>query len=241
MDTEPREYRHADEMPASHRAAERIVPQVLALVGPVRSVVDLGGGDGGWLRVFQASGVEQIRLIDAPEVAPHLVIDRRCFVAADLRSELPPARRFDLAVCLECAEHLPAARAQPLVDWLTQSADLVLFSAAIPGQDGKGHVNTRLPSYWRDLFRARGFQRHDLLRPRILGDEAVPWWYRQNLFLFTADGAGRRFAPSSFVPEDFLLVHESAFAGARGLRQLLREVPSALRDAIRRRTAWRDG
>jgi hypothetical protein len=53
---------------------------------------------------------------------------------------------------LECAEHLPAHRAAPLVEWLTKSAPIVVFSAAIPGQGGKGHINEQPPDYWNDLF-----------------------------------------------------------------------------------------
>jgi hypothetical protein len=116
MEQDPQFYRHLDEMSASHSSAERIIPVILGITGPLRSVVDLGGGDGGWLRVFQQHGVEEVLLIDCPEVTPHLVIDRRFLQPCNLVRELPTPRRFDLAVCLECAEHLPPHRAKPLVE-----------------------------------------------------------------------------------------------------------------------------
>jgi hypothetical protein len=208
MNPDPIAYPHRDEMPGSHRAAERVVPTILAITGPVRSVVDVGGGDGGWLRVFQQHGVEEVLLIDCPEVEPHLVIDRRYLEPCDLSRDLPAPRRFDLALCLECAEHLPAHRAVPLVEWLTKSADIVVFSAAIPGQGGKGHIHLRFPDFWNELFARRGYRRHDVLRPRIVADRAVAWWYRQNTFVFASSGAKLLSGQTEFLPNEFYLIHK---------------------------------
>ncbi len=37
------------------------------------------------------------------------------------------------------------------------SADLILFSSAVPGQGGCFHLNEQAPSYWSDIFRSLGF------------------------------------------------------------------------------------
>lgn len=232
------QYRHLDEMPASHQAAEQVVPVILSVTGPVRSVVDVGGGDGGWLSVFLKHGVEQALLLDSADVAPHLLIDRANFQPVDLSRELPPPRRFDLAMSLECAEHLPAHRAAPLVEWLTKSAPIVVFSAAIPGQGGKGHINEQPPDYWNDLFRRQGFQRHDVLRSRILDRQAVPWWYRQNLFLFTSPEARPIVREPDFLTNDeFCLVHRNMLVNYQhpALRSVLSRVGPAFVAAIQRR------
>ena len=94
--------------------------------------------------------------------------------------------RYDLAVCLEVAEHLPESSASDLVRTLTTLAPIVLFSAAIPGQGGVGHINERWPSYWKSRFEEHGFQRLDPIRPHIWKNRRVHWWYRQNIFLFAA-------------------------------------------------------
>ena len=230
-------YVHKDEMPGSVRAAEKIVPIILSKTGPVRSVVDLGGGDGSWLQVFRKSGVEDIFLIDCPEVASELVIDKECYQPIDLNSRLPEPRRCELAVCLECAEHLHASRAEGLVDWLTASADAVVFSAAIPGQGGKGHVNERWPDYWNDLFHERGYVRHDVLRPEIIHDQEIPYWYRQNLFLFAKPTASLRDRDSDFLPMEFELVHKNIARRPQdaGFITTLRHLGPALVSAVRRR------
>jgi Methyltransferase domain len=237
----PELYRHQHEMPGSHRAAERIVPVILAATGPLRSVVDVGGGDGGWLRVFQQHGVEEVLLLDRPEVGPNLVIDKTRFQPVDLTRDLPAPRRFDLALCLECAEHLPAHRALPLIQWLTVSADLVVFSAAIPGQGGKGHINERTPDNWNELFQRQGFGRHDVLRSKIVHDPTIPWWYRQNLFLFAEPTINLAKNEGDFLPEEFFLMHRDVADKLRapGLRILLRSLGPALISAIRRLTGRR--
>ena len=230
-------YRHADEVQGALTAAERIVPLVLETIGEVRSVVDLGGGTGVWLRRFQMCGVPKVMLIDRPDVEPDLVIDRTCFQAADLNKSFPSTSRFDLAVCVECAEHLRADRAQPLVEWLTGAADRIVFSAAIPGQGGKGHINERLPSYWSKLFRQRGFVRRDVLRRSLIMSKAIPWWYRQNLLLYTSQEVVLKSKEMDFVSEEFVLTNETLIEnmGTRFLfRQLVRALGSTLRRRLRR-------
>lgn len=231
-------YAHEDEVAGSVRAAERIVPFLLQTIGRVRSVVDLGGGTGAWLRAFQSNGVSDVLLIDVPEVEPGLLIDRKRFQPANLDAAFPETARFDLAVCVECAEHLSPDRGPPLVEWLTGVADCVVFSAAIPGQGGKGHRNLRVPSYWSELFRQRGFVRRDVLRRSLVGDMSVPWWYRQNLVLYTKLHVAINSIETDYVPEEFLLAHETvaiSFAQNHGFKDLLRLLRPALVSAIRRR------
>jgi hypothetical protein len=95
--------------------------------------------------------------------------------------------RFDLAVCLEVAEHLPASSAEAFVKFLTGLAPVVLFSAAIPGQGGTNHINEQFLSYWVKLFSQSGYHPLDVIRPIIWNDERVPFWYRQNIILFAND------------------------------------------------------
>jgi len=228
-------YRHADEVADSLRAAERIVPVILAIVGEVRSVVDVGGGTGAWLSVFRRLGVEKTHLVDSAEAAADLLIDKACFEPVDLSTGMPEPRRFDLAVCVEVAEHLPPRMARPLVDWLTAAADRVVFSAATPGQGGKGHINLQPPAFWRELFERQGFVRRDVLRAKILHDRDVPAWYRQNLFLFVKAGCELAAEDSDFLPPGFELVQTEIAYGSRGVRSLLKQLGPALVAAIERK------
>ena len=173
----------------SYRSATVLVPLVMELLRPT-SVIDVGCGHGFWLRAFAERGVALIRGIDGEYVErSKLLIEPHCFTAADLSQPFRREGHYDLAVCLEVAEHLPTAQSRSLVGALTESAPAVLFSAAFPGQGGTGHVNEQWPSYWRDLFAEAGFRMFDCLRPHIQGDERVDWWYRHNIFIFANPSA----------------------------------------------------
>jgi SAM-dependent methyltransferase len=200
----------------SYRSARRIVPLVLDLL-EVGSVLDVGCGLGTFLRAFQENGVRHVLGVDGDHVpASRLLIDPSRFRSADLARGLDVAGRFDLAVSLEVAEHLPAERAAGFVADLCRAADVVLFSAAIPGQGGTHHVNEQWPSWWAVRFRAHGYEAFDLLRPALWADEEVEWWYRQNCLVFAnAEGLRRnprlRTAPPAGRAAPLDVAHPRAF------------------------------
>ena len=166
------------------RSARSVVPLVLEILRP-RSVVDLGCGTGAWLSVFKEYGVEDVLGIDGDYVdRESLLIPHEQFVAHDLAQPVQLERRFDLAMSLEVAEHLAPESADVLIDSLVALAPAVLFSAAIPEQDGAHHVNTQWPHYWRERFKARGFELVDCIRPQIWENDQVEFWYRQNTLVF---------------------------------------------------------
>jgi SAM-dependent methyltransferase len=161
-----------------------IVPLVLELVEPA-SVVDVGCGTGSWLATFRELGVERTRGVDGNWVPrEQLQIPPEDFLAADLSAGIPLDERFDLAVSLEVAEHLPEQSADKFVESLTRLAPIVLFSGAVPGQPGHGHINAQWPEYWIERFGRHGYVPIDALRPRIWADNSVKYFYRQNAILF---------------------------------------------------------
>lgn len=172
----------------NRRAARRVVPWIMDRLAP-RSVVDVGCGLGTWAAVFLEHGCEVLGL-DGPHVPPDLLdLPRDRFREVDLEGVVEPPGRFDLAICLEVGEHLTADAAPRLVELLTAASDTILFSAAVPGQGGDGHLNERWPTWWEALFRDRGFAFEDEVRWAFWDDEDVDWWYRQNMFLVRR-GAG---------------------------------------------------
>jgi hypothetical protein len=176
--------RHGDQALES----ARIVAPLVMRLAPIRSVIDVGCGLGAWLRAFSENGVPVVRGVDGNYVDPStLYVAPECFTAVDLTQRINIDRRCDLAVCLEVAEHLDARSGAQLVGALTDIAPLILFSAAVPGQGGIGHVNEQWPEYWRRLFEERDFKMLDLIRPLIREDRRIDWWYRQNIVLFATE------------------------------------------------------
>jgi SAM-dependent methyltransferase len=168
----------------SLRSAEVVVPLVLQLV-PARSVLDVGCGDGTWLSVFRKHGVDDMIGIDGGYVSRELLqIPQDRFQDVDLAKPFSLGRVFDLAVCLEVAEHLPPECATGFIESLTCLAPVVLFSAAIPKQGGNHHTNEQWPEYWAKLFGEHGFRPLDFIRRHVWQNDAVEFWYAQNTLLF---------------------------------------------------------
>lgn len=170
--------------------ARRIVQVVGEALGdPPDRVVDVGCGVGTFLHAFREAGTGTVRGLEGTWLDPeHLVIERSELTPHDLERPLPEVGTFDLAVCLEVAEHLTPGRAESFLDELCALAPAVLFGAAIPLQGGVGHVNEQWPSWWAERFAARGHAPFDCVRTPIWGDERIGTWYRQNTLLYLAEG-----------------------------------------------------
>lgn len=175
-------------------SAREVVPYLLSLL-PIGSVCDVGCGSGTWLSVFRSGDVQDVLGLDGDYVPrDRLLIPQDCFVPTDL-SKAPAApdngiqRRFDLAMSLEVAEHLPASAAGGFVRRLTSLSDIVFFSAALPGQGGTDHVNEQWPSYWIKLFADQGFQPIDCLRSRFWPNQKIDLCYRNNMLIFATPAA----------------------------------------------------
>jgi SAM-dependent methyltransferase len=171
-------------------SAAVVVPLMLTKMkvkaGAALNVIDVGCGEGWWAHAFAALGHEVIGM-DGGYVATSPLDER--FLPHDIAAPLPEhlAGRFDLALCLEVAEHLPPDRAASFVEELCALAPVVLFSAAIPGQGGTGHINEQWPWYWVELFEANKFEVSGALRWDIWNDVRVENWYRQNLLVAARD------------------------------------------------------
>jgi SAM-dependent methyltransferase len=166
----------------SYASALAVVPRVIGLTG-ARSVVDVGSGSGAWSRVCREVGVPEVVGVDSASVPDRFREHHSEFIEHDLAEPLRLERQFGLAICVEVAEHVPPERAPGLVADLTVLAPVVLFSAAVPGQGGTGHLNEQWSEYWVALFEAEGWACRDAIRPWVRANPDVAWWYRQNLYL----------------------------------------------------------
>lgn len=164
-------------------SAEFVIPIVLDLLKPT-NIIDIGCGLGDWLLVAQENGIRDYLGVDSANFDPEkMYIPKEKYKVADLKKPLHIERKFDIAICLEVAEHLPKECGPVLVSTLTNLSDNILFSAAIPEQGGQNHINEQPFQYWMDLFSAHNYQFYDLLRPEIWGNSGIKWWYQQNMFL----------------------------------------------------------
>lgn len=229
----------------SLRSARIVVPLLMDLVRP-RSVADFGCGVGAWLHVFLENGITDLLGIDGDYVdRSALLFDSTRFRATDLEGPVETlGRGFDMAVCLEVAEHLSARAAPRLIERLTNAAPIVLFSAALPGQGGTQHVNECWPGYWRRLFAMHGYDRLDAIRPRIWRERDVEWWFKQNTYLFIRRGviesdAILREEAACAAANPFELIHEDVLGHVTTTSGLLRSMPRAALRSLMRWTSRR--
>ena len=169
----------------STRYAATAVRAILEQWFDFQSILDLGCGTGNWLHCLSTGsnrtiqGLEMEIFDDATLSIPSSLI-----LHLDLGRHVNLHRRFDLALCLEVAEHLDPACASTIVENCVRHSDIVLFSAALPGQQGLRHLNERPAEYWEDLFARHDYAVLDRIRPLIWNDPQIPIWYRQNLLLY---------------------------------------------------------
>ena len=138
-------------------------------------------------------GVKTIRGVDGSWVNKEfLAIPEEFFTQYDLSKpglgNIIP-EKFDLTISLEVAEHINSCDTEAYMDNLTSFSDVILFSAAIPGQGGTHHVNEQWPSYWIEKFAARNFVPVDCIRAKIWNDNNIYFWYRQNIMFFVRETA----------------------------------------------------
>jgi len=166
------------------KSAEIIVPIVLDLIHP-KSVVDVGCALGEFLYIFKENGVEDILGIDGEWVdKKKILIPENQFLAHNLENPLNVSRKFDLALCLEVAEHLDEKYSGLLIENLTNLSPVVLFSAAIPYQGGTHHINEQWQDYWAKIFEERNYLAIDCIRKKIWDNKEVGVHYRQNILIF---------------------------------------------------------
>lgn len=168
------------------------------------TVVDVGCGPGSFLKEARELGSTVCVGFDAPWTSKDDLVDPEIDLhSIDLDENLQEdafltlGAKYDLAICVEVAEHLSQESAPLLVKALCRASDMILFAAAIQYQIGTGHVNCQWPSYWVAMFEANGFQCHDVIRPRVWGNESVEWWYQQDTLLFVRSGS----ESEQFIPE----------------------------------------
>ena len=188
---------------AGSLASARIMLPLLYRYSQPQSVIDVGCGLGPWLKAAMELGATDVLGVDGDYVdRGALVIPEDKFRPADLRERIRTDRRFDLAISMEVAEHLPYERSATFIEDLVALSDVVLFSAALPYQGGTDHINEQWLEFWAILFKRHGYLPYDLLRLPCWSNPAVEFWYSQNAIVFCTADYGARAFPSAFMASE---------------------------------------
>lgn len=174
--------------PGSIESAKEVYKELRRMGIWPTTVFDVGCGVGEWAKDNFYYGLDYKIPIKS------LTFDQERYINCDLEKEVyepwtfAPFEKYDLCLCLEVAEHISEGRADVLIEMLCKLSDHVLFSAAIPGQGGTGHINEKWASWWAEKFETNGFYPHKAdLRKVLFHNENVEVWYRNNLILYTRE------------------------------------------------------
>lgn len=252
-ETEQKNTTNYDSMFAMHersrdkrRANAAAIVQELVRFHTPATVIDVGCGKGHFLAEMQAYDAT-IAGVDGPwvtEMDPD--IDIAILQVQDLESRYSAKTRYDLAVSLEVAEHLSPERGESFVADLCALSDHILFSAAVPGQKGKGHINCQWQGHWAELFAAQGYECYDPFRRRLAAHPDMAPWFCQNLLYYVKSGtvipdalAEHRIPP---VAASYLLPanHQRPIRTLQRTRKALLHEVAELRAALPPRTLGAD-
>jgi hypothetical protein len=149
--------------------AERLALWIKEVVQP-QTVLDVGCGPGMHVYALRKLGVVAWGIDQDPRV------DGKPFLKqVSLFDWKIPA---ELVLCMEVAEHIPEEFADEVagdVSELTQK--YLIWTAALPGQGGDGHINCQPKEYWEEKFIKLGMKRNPMM------ENALKHYVRQGYYM----------------------------------------------------------
>lgn len=173
---------------AAIRSAPIMAQSIVRDLAPHR-VIDVGCGNGALLDSLRSLNCHVYGLEYAEAALLQCKARGLDVQKFDLeKDELTMGRTYDVVISTEVAEHLPERTAGRYLDLLTGLGNIVVFTAAPPGQGGIDHVNEQPPEYWISGFAERGFMLNRTLANQWKNEwqrsGKVEWWYYSNLMVF---------------------------------------------------------
>lgn len=136
------------DLPPFRYLAERFCPT---------SVLAIGGGSAAYLKYFASRGAKRILGVDGCDRGPsYLGVDE--YVQADQAEPLDLAETFDLVICVEPPQHIPAESAPALARSIARhSRQRIVLCGPPAGRPGASRFNGEPISHWLDLFASAGW------------------------------------------------------------------------------------
>ncbi|MDL0123978.1 methyltransferase domain-containing protein [Halobacterium salinarum] len=165
--------------------AETFAKSVFSEYDPA-NVIEFGCGTGRLLYPYDNRGIG-VQGLELSSAAKHVSkLDNNQFVVHDLAQPYEAKDPYDLALCVEVLEHLPADAADTVVASISASSSVAIVTAATPEQGGTHHVNEQPHEYWIEKFTSQGmaYQKEKTDRIRSNIDMIDLTWIPKNLLIF---------------------------------------------------------
>jgi SAM-dependent methyltransferase len=145
------------DLAASRAGYERLADLIYATFEPT-SVCDLGCGNGFLLQYFLKRGSAVLGVEGSENSLAFIDPVLKDKIQIRDLFQIHKLGQFDLVISLEVGEHIPKKYSKNFIANLTGNASKhILFSAALPGQWGDGHINCQPKQFWIDLLEEDGW------------------------------------------------------------------------------------
>lgn len=185
MSEDPHDRAFFEQMRGCRDNYRKLADCIHQIIGEQPSCLDVGCGIGlqtarlmelGWRWVIGAEHSKLARQMREPGVT---------MIHSDLTKIPRGARKYGCVICTETAEHIPAEFADNITaNIVSHAADVIVWSAAAPGQEWEGHINLQPPSYWLERFAGLGWvmdvARTGALRDLMRQTHAQHWMASEN-------------------------------------------------------------
>jgi SAM-dependent methyltransferase len=154
---------------AARRNAPKMADAALEEFPGLKTLADVGCGGGIFAAEFGSRGLRVVGC-EYSEVSRKAAKKRGVeiypFNLATSQEPLPGSP-FQAVITLEVGEHIPGPLADSFVQYLVATGDLIIFTAAQPGQGGHGHINEQPKAYWAQRFLKFGFKVDEAASSRV--------------------------------------------------------------------------
>jgi hypothetical protein len=166
---------------AQHHRFDRALAAEIAefLKGESASVLDMGCGQGEYVRLFSLDGIRAWGVDGNPHTSHY---NGSC-TTGDL-SEPQDFEKSDWVMSLEVGEHIPQQWSSIFIDNLHRhNRNGIVLSWAVPGQKGHGHVNCRSNCEIEHIFSELGYVEERNLQDRFRRAAKLAW-FKRTLMVF---------------------------------------------------------
>jgi len=146
----------------------------------VKTVLDLGCGNGEYVKVMNRLGLDARGIDGNPKASE---FNEFC-VTGDLSKPLRTGKFFDAVVSLEVGEHIPKEVELSFLFNLIQSNPKIIVLSWFPYDgEGTGHVNPKTNEEVIRLMAQFDFE-HDEVSTEKLRNMATLWWFKTSFLAF---------------------------------------------------------
>lgn len=162
----------------------------------IKSAIEFGCGAGWFLHYLKEYGVTNLTGIESSEDAFKIMNNaiKPLVKKRSLNRLINLKKKYDVALCVEVAEHIDEKYSDTLIKSITNHSDTIVFSAATPRQGGNNHVNEQPIEYWIEKFSSNEFEYQSLKTAVFRGwlrlkkskkeGHQVKKWYVNNIAVF---------------------------------------------------------